>query len=214
MKRKQNSHSVPQGARYEKQKSLGLVGVTELLDAQKKPLKEQQEMHQTYDVIMEHKRAMQDMQLLWEKTHRYHSDEEVDSELGTQEHPLRRMEMDMTRECAEQLTKMGQAKHFIRAFLPLGKPKKFMETFKALTEGREPEYSKFKECKLTEENFGYQMLMKMGWKEGEGLGSEGQGIKNPVNKCTTRAGGAGSDTVTGRLRSPRKTPSTRPSARG
>jgi len=26
------------------------------------------------------------------------------------------------------------------------------------------------------------MLQKMGWKEGEGLGSEGQGIKNPVNK--------------------------------
>lgn len=26
------------------------------------------------------------------------------------------------------------------------------------------------------------MLMKMGWKEGEGLGSESQGIKAPVNK--------------------------------
>ena len=26
------------------------------------------------------------------------------------------------------------------------------------------------------------MLQKLGWKEGEGLGSEGQGIKNPVNK--------------------------------
>lgn len=49
-------------------------------------------------------------------------------------------------------------------------------------EGREPDYSEYKEFKLTVENIGYQMLMKMGWKEGEGLGSEGQGIKNPVNK--------------------------------
>lgn len=52
----------------------------------------------------------------------------------------------------------------------------------ALQEGREPDYSEYKEFKLTVENIGYQMLMKMGWKEGDGLGSEGQGIKNPVNK--------------------------------
>lgn len=51
-----------------------------------------------------------------------------------------------------------------------------------LQEGREPDYSEYKEFKLTIENIGYQMLMKMGWKEGDGLGSEGQGIKNPVNK--------------------------------
>lgn len=51
-----------------------------------------------------------------------------------------------------------------------------------LQEGREPDYSEYKEFKLTVENIGYQMLMKMGWKEGEGLGTEGQGIKNPVNK--------------------------------
>lgn len=53
-------------------------------------------------MIMQHKRAMQDMQLLWEKAlqqhqHGYDSDEEVDSELGTWEHQLRRMEMDKTR---------------------------------------------------------------------------------------------------------------------
>lgn len=51
-----------------------------------------------------------------------------------------------------------------------------------LQEGREPDYSEYKEFRLTVENIGYQMLMKMGWKEGEGLGTEGQGIKNPVNK--------------------------------
>lgn len=49
-------------------------------------------------------------------------------------------------------------------------------------EGKDPDYSEYKEFKLTVENIGFKMLMKMGWKEGEGLGSEGQGIKNPVNK--------------------------------
>lgn len=51
-----------------------------------------------------------------------------------------------------------------------------------LQEGRDPDYSEYKEFKLTVENLGFRMLMKMGWKEGEGLGSEGQGIKAPVNK--------------------------------
>ncbi|KAL9823884.1 SURP and G-patch domain-containing protein 1 isoform 2-T2 [Geothlypis trichas] len=184
------------GLGYEKGKPVGLVGVTELSEAQKKQLKEQQEMQQMYDMIMKHKRAMQEMQLLWERAlqqhqHGYDSDEEVDSELGTWEHRLRRMEMDKTREWAEQLTQMGRGKHFIGDFLPPDELEKFMETFKALKEGREPDYSEYKEFKLTVENIGYQMLMKMGWKEGEGLGSDGQGIKNPVNKGTTTMDGAG-----------------------
>ncbi|KAK2499817.1 hypothetical protein MC885_011237 [Smutsia gigantea] len=202
VKRKRKSRWGPEedkdlkGLGYEKGKPVGLVGVTELSDAQKKQLKEQQEMQQMYAMIMQHKRAMQDMQLLWEKAlqqhqHDYDSDEEVDGELGTWEHQLRRMEMDKTREWAEQLTKMGRGKHFIGDFLPPDELEKFMETFKALKEGREPDYSEYKEFKLTVENIGYQMLMKMGWKEGDGLGSEGQGIKNPVNKGTTTVDGAG-----------------------
>lgn len=51
-----------------------------------------------------------------------------------------------------------------------------------LQEGRDPDLSEYKEFKLTVENLGFRMLMKMGWKEGEGLGSEGQGIKAPVSK--------------------------------
>lgn len=184
------------GLGYKKGKPLGLVGVTELSDDQKKQIKEQQEMQEMYEMIMKHKRAMADMQKLWEKAirdhqHEYDSDEEVDQEAGTWEHQLRKMEMEKTREWAESLTEMGKGKHFIGDFLPPEELDKFMETFKALKEGRDPDYSEYKEFKLTVENLGFRMLMKMGWKEGEGLGSEGQGIKTPVNKGNTAMNGAG-----------------------
>uniref|UniRef100_A0A3Q0SKS3 SURP and G-patch domain containing 1 n=1 Tax=Amphilophus citrinellus TaxID=61819 RepID=A0A3Q0SKS3_AMPCI len=184
------------GLGYKKGKPLGLVGVTELSEDQKRQLKEQQEMQEMYDMIMKHKRAMADMQVMWDKAirehqHEYDSDEEVDQQAGTWEHRLRKMEMEKTREWAESLTEMGKGKHFIGDFLPPEELEKFMETFKALKEGRDPDYSEYKEFKLTVENLGFRMLMKMGWKEGEGLGSEGQGIKAPVNKGTTAMNGAG-----------------------
>nr|XP_019954866.1 PREDICTED: SURP and G-patch domain-containing protein 1 [Paralichthys olivaceus] len=184
------------GLGYKKGKPHGLVGVTELSEDQKKQLKEQQDMQEMYDLIMKHKRAMADMQVMWEKAirehqHEYDSDEEVDMQAGTWEHRLRKMEMEKTREWAESLTDMGKGKHFIGDFLPPEELEKFMETFKALKEGRDPDYSEYKEFKLTVENLGFRMLMKMGWKEGEGLGSEGQGIKAPVNKGTTAMNGAG-----------------------
>ncbi|XP_075877293.1 SURP and G-patch domain-containing protein 1 isoform X2 [Nelusetta ayraudi] len=184
------------GLGYKKGKPLGLVGVTELSEDQKKQLKEQQEMQEMYEMIMKHKRAMADMQMIWEKAirdhqHEYDSDEEVDERAGTWEHRLRKMEMEKTREWAESLTELGKGKHFIGDFLPPEELDKFMETFKALKEGRDPDYSEYKEFKLTVENLGFQMLMKMGWKEGEGLGSEGQGIKAPVNKGNTAMNGAG-----------------------
>ncbi|XP_036411997.1 SURP and G-patch domain-containing protein 1 isoform X2 [Colossoma macropomum] len=184
------------GLGYKKGKPVGLVGVTELSEDQKRQLKEQQEMQEMFDMIMKHKRAMQEMQLMWEKAvqdhqHEYDSDEEIDASVGTWEHRLRKMEMEKTREWAEQLTEMGKGKHFIGDFLPPDELEKFMETFKALKEGRDPDYSEYKEFKLTVENIGFKMLMKMGWKEGEGLGTEGQGIKNPVNRGTTAVDGAG-----------------------
>ncbi|KAL0966432.1 hypothetical protein UPYG_G00295240 [Umbra pygmaea] len=181
---------------YKKGKPVGLVGVTELSEDQKKQLKEQQEMQEMFDMIMKHKRAMAEMQVMWEKalqdhSHEYDSDEEVDQEAGTWEHRLRQMEMEKTREWAESLTDMGKGKHFIGDFLPPEELEKFMETFKALKEGRDPDYSEYKEFKLTVENLGFQMLMKMGWKEGDGLGSAGQGIKAPVHRGVTAMDGAG-----------------------
>ncbi|XP_076000925.1 SURP and G-patch domain-containing protein 1 isoform X2 [Genypterus blacodes] len=183
------------GLGYKKGKPLGLVGVTELSEDQKKQIKEQQEMQEMYDLIMKHKRSMAEMQVMWDKAvrdhqHEYDSDEEVDFD-GTWEHRLRKMEMEKTREWAVSLTEMGKGKHFIGDFLPPEELEKFMETFKALKDGRDPDYSEYKEFKLTVENLGFRMLMKMGWNEGEGLGSDGQGIKNPVNKGTTAVDGAG-----------------------
>ncbi|KAK6302947.1 hypothetical protein J4Q44_G00273020 [Coregonus suidteri] len=181
---------------YKKGKPVGLVGVTELSDDQKKQLKEQQEMQEMFDMIMKHKRAMAEMQVMWEKavrdhSHEYDSDEEVDQQAGTWEHRLRHMEMEKTREWAESLTDMGKGKHFIGDFLPPEELEKFMETFKALKEGHDPDYSEYKDFKLTVENLGFQMLMKMGWKEGDGLGSDGQGIKAPVHRGITAVDGAG-----------------------
>ncbi|XP_034051806.1 SURP and G-patch domain-containing protein 1 [Gymnodraco acuticeps] len=184
------------GLGYKKGKPQGLVGVTELSDDQKIQIKEQQDMQEIYDMIMTHKRAMAEMQVVWEKAirehqHEYDSDEEVDQNAGTWEHNLRKQEMEKTREWAESLTDLGKGKHFIGDFLPPEELDKFMETFKALKEGRDPDLSEYKEFKLTVENLGFRMLMKMGWKEGDGLGSDGQGIRAPVNKGTTAANGAG-----------------------
>ncbi|KAL0617962.1 LOW QUALITY PROTEIN: SURP and G-patch domain-containing protein 1 [Plecturocebus cupreus] len=115
------------------EKPVGLVGVTELLDAQKKQPKEQQEMQRLYHMIMQHKRAMQDMQLLWGKAVQQQQQQEYDSdkecELGTWERPLRRV-------WTRPGTKMGRAKHCRGDCLPPDQLEKFMETFKALKEHR------------------------------------------------------------------------------
>lgn len=60
------------------------------------------QMQEMFDMIMKHKRAMQEMQMMWEKAvrdhqHEYDSDEEIDSRNGTWEHRLRKMEMEKTR---------------------------------------------------------------------------------------------------------------------
>ncbi|KAL3865841.1 hypothetical protein ACJMK2_043190 [Sinanodonta woodiana] len=172
-----------------------MVGSDTLNDDQIKQIKEQQELNMMYELILAQKKAkeaalMADCPGINVKPkYEYDSDEDVDG--GTWEHKKRMMEMEATRDWADQLTTMGRGKHFIGDFLPPDELDKFMETYKALKEGREPDLSDYREFKLTCENLGYQMLQKLGWKEGEGLGSEGQGIKAPVNKGNVSVEGRG-----------------------
>lgn len=56
------------------------------------------------------------------------------------------------------------------------------DILQALKDGEQPDNSDYAQFKLTCENVGFRMLEKMGWKEGEGLGANAQGIVEPVGK--------------------------------
>ncbi|XP_019852291.1 PREDICTED: SURP and G-patch domain-containing protein 1-like [Amphimedon queenslandica] len=96
------------------------------------------------------------------------------------EHMMRAKEMEMTAEKSEELTTAAQGKHFIGDFLPPEEFLKFMERTKAAKD--KIELSDYNDKKLTESNIGYKMLQKAGWKEGEGLGSNEDGIKAPIKQ--------------------------------
>ncbi|KAM4708670.1 SURP and G-patch domain-containing protein 2-like isoform 1-T2 [Discoglossus pictus] len=53
---------------------------------------------------------------------------------------------------------------------------------------KKPVDLEFANKKLTKQNVGFQMLNRMGWKEGQGLGSSGSGIKNPIKVVSVSAG--------------------------
>ncbi|KAI0232294.1 SURP and G-patch domain-containing protein 1 [Lamellibrachia satsuma] len=183
-----------------------MTGGSELSDEHKKQIQDQQKMNAMFEYIQAKKNAMEAQAkalaagLNIKPKYEYDSDEDIEG--GTWEHKKRVMEMEATREWAQKLTDMGRGKHHIGDFLPPDELERFMETFtvgavyvslvlQALKEGREPDLSDYKQFKLTCENVGFKMLEKMGWKEGEGLGSEGQGIKQPVNKGILSLDGAG-----------------------
>ncbi|XP_014637194.1 PREDICTED: SURP and G-patch domain-containing protein 2 isoform X2 [Ceratotherium simum simum] len=50
-----------------------------------------------------------------------------------------------------------------------------------VSKNKKPKDLDFAQQKLTDKNLGFQMLQKMGWKEGHGLGSCGKGIREPVS---------------------------------
>lgn len=114
----------------------------------------------------------------------YDSDEDVTG--GTWEHKLRCAEMEATQAWADALTQQSEGKHHIGDFLPPEELKKFMEKYDAKKNNRQPDLSDYKEYKLKEDNIGFQMLQKLGWKEGQGLGAGGAGIVDPVNKAPQR----------------------------
>jgi splicing factor 4 len=110
----------------------------------------------------------------------YDSDEDVNG--GTWEHKLRSQEMEATLKWAEALNKQCEGKHHIGDFLPPEELKKFMEKYNSKP-GEQIDVSDYKEFKLKEDNIGYQMLQKLGWKgEGTSLGASGSGITEPINK--------------------------------
>jgi splicing factor 4 len=106
--------------------------------------------------------------------HKYEYDSDEDVTGGTWEHKLRAQEMEATQKWAEALNRQSEGKHHIGDFLPPEELKKFMEKYEAKKNNRQPNLSDYKEYKLTEENVGFQMLQKLGWKEGQGLGAGGR----------------------------------------
>ncbi|XP_034833231.1 SURP and G-patch domain-containing protein 1-like isoform X1 [Maniola hyperantus] len=115
--------------------------------------------------------------------HKYEYDSDEDTAEGTWEHKLRSKEMNATERWATELTKQAAGKHHIGDFLPPEELKKFMEKYSAFKSGKEPDLSDYKEYKLKEDNVGFKMLQKLGWNEGQGLGAEGTGIVDPINKA-------------------------------
>ncbi|XP_038221879.1 uncharacterized protein LOC119839588 isoform X2 [Zerene cesonia] len=114
---------------------------------------------------------------------KYEYDSDEDTSEGTWEHRLRAKEMCATERWADELTKQAAGKHHIGDFLPPEELRKFMEKYSGAKGGKEPDLSDYKEYKLKEDNVGFKMLQKLGWNEGQGLGAEGTGIVDPINKA-------------------------------
>ncbi|XP_017114639.1 SURP and G-patch domain-containing protein 1 isoform X1 [Drosophila elegans] len=164
-------------------------GSTQLTDEQWKQCEEHYKVNLLYQDMMRKRQEIDRLARGGKFKYEYDSDEDIEG--GTWEHKLRTAEMEATSLWANALTKQSEGKHHIGDFLPPEELKKFMEQYEAKKNNRQPDLSDYKEYKLKEDNIGFQMLQKLGWKEGQGLGQDGAGIVDPVNKAPQRDGNQG-----------------------
>ncbi|SPP84372.1 SURP and G-patch domain-containing protein 1 isoform X1 [Drosophila guanche] len=164
-------------------------GSTQLTDEQWKQCEEHYKVNLLYQDMMRKRQEIDRLARGGKFKYEYDSDEDIEG--GTWEHKLRNAEMEATSLWANALTKQSEGKHHIGDFLPPEELKKFMEQYEAKKNNRQPDLSDYKEYKLKEDNIGFQMLQKLGWKEGQGLGQDGAGIVDPVNKAPQRDGNQG-----------------------
>ncbi|KAF7993936.1 hypothetical protein HCN44_011205 [Aphidius gifuensis] len=164
-------------------------GTLDLSDEQWKKAEDHYKINLLYQNLLKKREEVKRLEAQGKHKYEYDSDEETEG--GTWEHKLRSAEMEATQLWADELTVQSEGKHHIGDFLPPDELKKFMEQYSALKQGKEPDLSDYKEYKLKEDNIGFQMLQKLGWSEGQGLGSEGSGRIEPINKATSRLDSAG-----------------------
>ncbi|KAG8224292.1 hypothetical protein J437_LFUL005098 [Ladona fulva] len=167
------------------QYAIQAFGTCDLSEDDWKKAEDHYKINLLYQDMVKKRQEIERLQRAGKFKYEYDSDEETEGG-GTWEHKLRSAEMEATQLWAEELTLRAQGKHHIGDFLPPDELEKFLEKYNALKEGREPDLSDYKEYKLRENNIGFQMLQKLGWSEGQGLGSDGQGITDPVNKASSR----------------------------
>ncbi|XP_048507351.1 SURP and G-patch domain-containing protein 1-like isoform X2 [Athalia rosae] len=179
------SRSDPALAQYARQ----TFGTSDLTEEQWKKAEDHYKINLLYQNLLKKREEVKRLEAQGKHKYEYDSDEETEG--GTWEHKIRSAEMVATQMWAEELTAQAEGKHHIGDFLPPDELKRFMEQYNAVKQGKEPDLSDYKEFKLKEDNIGFQMLQKLGWSEGQGLGSEGSGRVDPVNKATNRLDSAG-----------------------
>ncbi|XP_076258388.1 uncharacterized protein LOC143195269 isoform X2 [Rhynchophorus ferrugineus] len=159
-------------------------GTANLTDEDWKKAQDNYKVHLLYQDMLKKREELERLRAQGKNKYEYDSDEDTDG--GTWEHKLREKEMQATEKWATELTRQAEGKHHIGDFLPPEELKRFLEKSNALKEGRQPNFSDYKEFKIKEDNIGFKMLQRLGWTEGQGLGQHNAGIIEPINKGAPR----------------------------